>query len=191
MENKQCGITFFENLKSRRINSDIDNLENRLDDKLNNKEMNLDDMDSLIANSNEAYLMDELYAEQLGFQLEEITTQVIDENLVENNNIVTVDDPNEINKLKYELEFQKKRIEEKEQEINYLKSENLDQKIIISDFHQTLMREQEIVMKEQDLHEKTLSRAEQLLLDKREELIERQNYKKRNWFLKLFERNRI
>lgn len=191
MENKQCGITFFENLKSRRINNDIDNSENRLDDKLNNREMNLDDMDSLIANSNEAYLMDELYAEQLGFQLEEITTQVIDENLVENNNVVTVDDPNEINKLKYELEFQRKRIEEKEQEINYLKSENLDQKIIISDFHQTLMREQEIVMKEQDLHEKTLSRAEQLLLDKREELIERQNYKKRNWFFKLFERNRI
>lgn len=191
MENKQYGITFFENLKSRRLNSDIDNSENRLDDKLNNREMNLDDMDSLIANSNEAYLMDELYAEQLGFQLEEITTQVIDENLVENNNIVTIDDPNEINKLKYELEFQKKRLEEKEQEINYLKSENLDQKITISDFHQTLMREQEIVMKEQELHEKTLSRAEQLLLDKREELIERQNYKKRNWFLKLFERNRI
>lgn len=195
MENaKYCGSTFLGNLKSRRLEVEKSKSENKseLIEKIYNINQ-LNERENLIVNLEEVYPIDEFYEEQLELQLEEIANEnsFNNETLTNDRENIIKTENSEIDKLKYELELQKKRIEEKEIEIDYLKAENSDQKVIISDFHQTLMREQEIVMKEQDLHEKTLSRAEKLLLDKREELIERQNYKKRNWFLKLFDRNRM
>lgn len=195
MENaKYCGSTFLGNLKSRRLEVEKSKSENKSEsiEKIYNINQ-LNERENLIVNLEEVYPIDEFYEEQLELQLEEIANEnsFNNETLTNNRENIIKTENSEIDKLKYELELQKRRIEEKEIEIDYLKAENSDQKVIISDFHQTLMREQEIVMKEQDLHEKTLSRAEKLLLDKREELIERQNYKKRNWFLKLFDRNRM
>lgn len=79
-----------------------------------------------------------------------------------------------------DLDIQKK-LYAKDKEIQELKEENKGLK-------KTLLKEQDIVMKEQDLHDKTLSRVEQLLVEKRNELIERQKASRKNWFLKFIDK---
>ncbi|MGL4989951.1 MAG: hypothetical protein ACRCYC_10395 [Paraclostridium sp.] len=86
-----------------------------------------------------------------------------------------------INNLEERLSYQADIIKIKQDEINTLKVINLELK-------ETLMKEQDEVMKEQDLHNETLSKVEKLLLEKRGELIERQKASRKNWFLKIIDK---
>ncbi|MGL4739854.1 MAG: hypothetical protein ACRC41_03505, partial [Sarcina sp.] len=86
-----------------------------------------------------------------------------------------------INKLEEKLSYQADVIKIKQEEIDSLKVMNLELK-------ETLMKEQDEVMKEQDYHNDTLSKVEKLLLEKRGELIERQRASRKNWFLKIIDK---
>lgn len=86
-----------------------------------------------------------------------------------------------LSSLEEKVKYSEKALQEKEMQIDYLRKQNLG-------LQKTLMREQDIVMKEQDLQNKTLSKVEKLLLDKREELMQRQRASKRSWFLKILDK---
>lgn len=80
----------------------------------------------------------------------------------------------EIQKLKMELEKQRDIIEQRENAIEELQT--------------TLLREQENCMNEDELKNKTLTKVESLLLEKRSELAERQKASRRNWFFKILDK---
>lgn len=86
-----------------------------------------------------------------------------------------------ITSLEKEVTIVKNELSKKDVEIDSLKKEN-------HGLQQTLMKEQDNIMSEQELENKTLSKVEKLLLDKREELIERQKVSRKNWFLKILDK---
>ncbi len=206
MENKELrGITLYDNLKAKRMETKKHSNEIDIREYLDKP------IEELILDSQEIELIDDLNREQIQFCEEEASKDNFDaemqelseakqykfnlkeleqeECLIDLENKEDEKDEYLVKVLEEKIKQIEERLQEKEEQISYLKEENFEQKLIISDFHQSLTREQEIVMREQDLREKTLSKVEILLLEKREELIERQ-HKKRNWFSRIFSKKK-
>lgn len=212
---KIAGSSFLSNLQNKRFELeetkilqlessvgseeiDIEILAKSIDEEIDMKEYLDKPIEVLIEDSTEAEFVENKLENEMKFYLEEKNQNAIDIEFVdifeEENLEAEIDKFNQKNIFEEENEqilllksLQEKindiqiKLNEKDKEIIDLKKEN-------KGLQQTLTREQDIVMKEQDLHDKTLSRVEQLLLEKRTELIERQKASKKSWFLKLIDK---
>lgn len=212
---KIAGSSFLSNLQNKRFELeetkilqlessvgsekiDIEILAKSIDEEIDMKEYLDKPIEFLIEDSTEAEFIENELENEMKFYLEEKNQNAIDIEFVdifeEENLEGEIDKFNQKNIFEEENEqilllksLQEKindiqiKLNEKDKEIIDLKKEN-------KGLQQTLTREQDIVMKEQDLHDKTLSRVEQLLLEKRTELIERQKASKKSWFLKLIDK---
>ncbi|WP_297439188.1 hypothetical protein [uncultured Clostridium sp.] len=80
----------------------------------------------------------------------------------------------EIKRLKRQLEKQKEELYKRDKELEKLQM--------------VLMLDENLTVSEEYLENKSLSKVEQLLLDKRGELVERQKASKKNWFFKILDK---